>query len=133
MMTDPTAWPVRFVPSDVLAPFVRENEYQHHPAVLQRAAEALGYLPWTFWHAADCAGPCGVHVVCPWCWDFGMIQFQGHPHAGAMWTYNGEPTRPTVAPSILRNPSGRNGCRLHVRLAEGRLINAGTPPHGASF
>lgn len=126
-------WPVRFVHASVLTPFVAGEEWAHDPAVLARATAALGYVPCTFWRAADCPGPCGVHVVCPWCWSFGFIQFAGHAHGGAAtWTYNGHPDAPTVSPSVRRIARRPGECAMHVWVRDGQIVDAGTPPHGRS-
>lgn len=123
-------WPVRFVSCAVLDPFCDPDQWPHDPAVLQRAAAALGYVPCTFWQAADCAGPCGVLVVCPLCWRFGSIQFPGHAHGGdATWRYNGNPDVPTVSPSIRNIPSRPGRCVLHVWIQNGMMLDAGTPAH----
>ena len=124
-------WRVRFVSHDVLTPFIQDGEWTHDAAVQRRSAEALGYVPCTFWHASDCAGPCGVVVVCPWCWGFGSIQFVGHAHGGAaVWQYNGNPEVPTVSPSVLNIASRPGECAMHIWIRDGQILDAGTPPHG---
>ena len=63
------------------------GEWRHDPAVLERAAAALGYLPATWWTAGDCPGPCGVFIPCPWCWRFATIAFAGHEHVRALYRH----------------------------------------------
>jgi hypothetical protein len=121
---------VRFVPKAVLEPFCGDGEWEHDPGVLRRAAEALGYVPWTFWHESRCDGPCGVFVVCPLCWATGMVRFADHAHGRPVtWTYNGDPDRPTLAPSILRRALRPGECALHIWVRDGQILDAGTPAH----
>jgi hypothetical protein len=124
--------PVRFVHKSVLMSLQRpEGVWIYDPAFLAQAATALGYVPWPFWQQPDCAGPCGILAVCPWCWHLGLIQFAGHAHAdSAAWTYNGNPERPTLAPSVQRIPARSDGCTMHVWVRDGQIMDAGTPPHG---
>lgn len=63
-------------------------------------------------------------MTCPWCGALSRITFQ--PPNG--WTWNGDYQRPTVSPSVLVL-GGHKGCRMHIFIRDGRIVDAGTPWH----
>lgn len=63
-------------------------------------------------------------MCCPWCGALSRISFR--PPDG--WSWNGDYQRPTVVPSLLVL-GGPNGCRMHIFIRDGQIVDAGTPWH----
>ena len=88
--------------------------------------------PWpldreSYWHDGHWVGyvyQLEMVMRCPWCGVLSRIHFRP-PHG---WTWNGNYQRPTVSPSILvlGDPTG---CRMHIFIRDGQLVDAGTPWH----
>lgn len=65
------------------------------------------------------ANPAYAHFHCPGCDSPHTVKVAG-PHA---WTWNGDPDRPTLKPSVLSNGNGGNPARprCHSFVTDGQI------------
>lgn len=129
----PGPWRVKFVEHAVIRDLLRGGEGIWQPEAVRRISREMGYIPWTSFIAhgdPEDAPPLGFHTFCPFCFALGSVYVRDDPlFPGARWQWDGDWERPTLSPSVLYPPGPHGRCGFHCFVANGQIVDAGTPPH----